>query len=408
MKKNTTGFTNALGAPWGVWGGSTAPGARPSVLQRLGVVLQRHLSGGQIAVNESDEQEGEEITFGTAVNVSPIDETPDDWINISPYGEFPNEKGTQVVDRDAADSMVAAFNSLLGKVGRLFRGLPIYRGHPHQRPDLWPDDARYGRVNELQAREDGLYGKVAWNDLGQKNKEQGYYVYPSPGWKFQKLGGGRIKPRLLDHIGLTNNPNIFESVPVTNSRTTTAAPAESTTTQKENQMERTKLIAALGLAADATDEQILTAINSLATERTTLATNVQNANTEKETAINEAKRFKKLAIDHELDLAVNDGRLSAAERPQWATKFEENFEATANELKEKQPALNTKGLGLKPNGKDLSDASKRRIAFNARLDELMRPDRDGKTLSLDAAINVMRSNDEDRALLDAMQQPIAA
>jgi Skp family chaperone for outer membrane proteins len=126
------------------------------------------------------------------------------------------------------------------------------------------------------------------------------------------------------------------------------------------------------------------------------------------TAQDEAKKFKKLVIDHELDLAVNDGRLTAAEKPQWATKFEEDFDKAQKELKDKQPALNTKGLNLKPNGKDLSDASKRRIAFNARLDELMQPDRDGRSLNIDQAIAKMRSNPEDNALLEAMQQPIAA
>jgi phage I-like protein len=375
-----------------------------------------------VAVNHDTTEASEEIAFGTAINVAPIDEAPDDWINVSPYGVFPNaEYGTQVVDSEAGEWLVTAFNSILGKLGRLFRGVPIYRGHPHQRPDIWPDDARYGRINALEARDDGIYGKVSWNDLGVKNKEQGYYVFPSPGWRFKKLPDGRIKPYALDHVGLTNNPNIFEAVPLTNSRNTSAASAKSEQQhQQKDNMNREALITALGLKAEATDAEILTAINSGTAASKTLLTAMtainatsssqfQEAVTGLPAARDEAKKFKKLAIDNDLDLAVNDGRITAAERPQWATKFEEDFDKAQKELKEKQPALNTKSLGLQPNGRDLSDPQKNRIAFNVRLDELtLPPERGGKGLSLNAAIDFMRSNEKDAALLKAMGDPAQA
>lgn len=423
MKTNRTGFSNRLNAPWGVWGLSVSLFGPPRSVRPPCNPANAQFCGDRIAINHEAAADSEAIAFGTATNVAPIDDGTDDWINVSPYGEFPNDEGLQVVDRPAADEMVATFNSFIAKLGRLFRGLPIFKGHPDARPDIWPDDARYGRINELEARNDGLYGKVAWNDLGQKNKEQGYYVYPSPAWNFKRVGAGKIKPFRLKSIGLTNNPNIFESVPLTNAKLSAASAESQTTTTKGNQMPKwliTALVAANVLTKPAegqepTEEQVQTALNAVVTERTTLTTNVKTEKTAKETAetaLNtaqaEAKKFKKLCIDHELDLAVNDGRLSAAERPQWATKFETDFDAAAKDLKEKQAALNTKPLSLSPSGKDLSDASKRRIAFNSRLDELMRPDRDGKSLTLDQAINSMRGSAEDRALLEAMQQPLAA
>jgi phage I-like protein len=387
----------------------------------------------------------EEIAFGTAVNVSPIDEAQDEWTQITPYGEYPNEYGTQVVNKEYAQDVVDAHNSLLGKLGRLFRGVPVYRGHPDARPDIWPDDRRYGRYNALEARNDGLYGKPAWNSLGTENIKEGFYVYPSPAWHFKSLGDGKIAPTRLVSVGLTNLPNIREVAPLTNSVSATTAKSEHPPTHKAtedssskalatedkptltkeqiavNEEQKKKLCEALGLdPANTTPEQLIIAMNTLKTERDT-ATNAEKnplviaanatktkAESDKDVAVNEAKKFKKLAIDHELDLAINDGRLTAAEKPQWATKFETDFDAAATELKEKQPALNTKGLNLRPNGKDLSDASKRRIAFNARLDELMQQDRDGRSLSIDQAIAKMRSNPEDNALLEAMQQPIAA
>src|ERR1043166_387063 len=86
-------------------------------------------------------------------------------------------------------------------------------------------------------------------------------MYPSPGWHFRSIGDGKIRPFWLQHIGLLNNPNIFESVPVTNSRTATPAKSEQQQ-QKENTMEKSLLIKALGLKAEATDDEIMTAINA--------------------------------------------------------------------------------------------------------------------------------------------------
>jgi phage I-like protein len=212
------------------------------------------------------------------VNVSPIDETTDDWIVISPYGEFPNEKGTQIVDRESANAMVVEFNSVLGKLGRLFRGAPIYRGHPDARPDIWPDDVRYGRINALDARDDGLYGKVAWNDLGVKNKEQGYYVYPSPAWNFKKIDGGKIKPNRLKSIGLTNNPNIFEAVPLTNSVSATTAKSEQQQ-QKAKAVNMNKEKAHRGARTQGRGDRLPRtdhAMNTLKTERETATNATKN------------------------------------------------------------------------------------------------------------------------------------
>lgn len=157
-----------------------------------------------------------------AANVNPMPafegEVPaEEWLEISPYGEFPNKKGKQIVRRSHADRMVAAFNSLLGRAARGFRGLPIYVGHPDVDPQRWPDDRRYGRVNQLDARDGGLWGLVAWNDLGRKNRAEGYYVYPSPAWFFPKNRNGVVEPDELLSIGLTNTPNIVEVAPWTNS-----------------------------------------------------------------------------------------------------------------------------------------------------------------------------------------------
>ena len=135
--------------------------------------------------------------------------------------------------------MVKGFNSTLAKIGRFFRGLPVYVGHPDGDPVRWPDEKRLGGVSALEAREDGLYCKVAWNSAGRENRAEGYYVYPSGAWYYneeQALATGIILPESLGSVGLTNNPNIGGVTPWTNSRPVAVPLAElltATTKQTE-------------------------------------------------------------------------------------------------------------------------------------------------------------------------------
>lgn len=141
-----------------------------------------------------------------ATNLRPIEEG--EWLQISPWGEFPNEVGLQRMTRQRGDMMVTAFNSFGGRLGRFFKGVPIYVGHPDRDRIKYPDHRRYGKITDLEARDDGLYGKVAWNDLGKTNFEQGYHVYPSAVWACDPTEPGVIEPAELVSVGLTNFPNI--------------------------------------------------------------------------------------------------------------------------------------------------------------------------------------------------------
>jgi hypothetical protein len=146
-----------------------------------------------------------------ATNERAIDNSP--WLQICPWGEFDNQVGLQRVARDQGETMVTAFNSLLGRMGRLFRGVPVFVGHPDVDPNKYPDKRRYGKITAMEAREDGLYSKVAWNDLGQQNLKEGYYLYPSPVWVLKRRPGGIVEPCELISVGLTNFPNIQKVQP---------------------------------------------------------------------------------------------------------------------------------------------------------------------------------------------------
>ena len=136
-----------------------------------------------------------------------------DWVQLAPYGDFPHSRGVQRVDRDAAESMVAAFESFLGKASRLFGGVPFYAGHP----DLpgageQADRKAYGWITKLEARADGLYGLAKWSDAGRELLRQAHYKYLSPYWEALEIGreqGQKVfRPVVLISVGLTNQPNI--------------------------------------------------------------------------------------------------------------------------------------------------------------------------------------------------------
>jgi phage I-like protein len=146
-----------------------------------------------------------------------LDADEDGWFKVSPYGRFPGSKPgrIQIFDKPEAQRMVSEFNSLRGKLGRMFRGLPIFIGHPDVNRAVWTDERRLGKVAEMQARDDGFWSRAEWNSLGRENIENGYWVYPSPRWDAPE-GSTEFRPDRLLSIGMTNMPRIKISEPVAN------------------------------------------------------------------------------------------------------------------------------------------------------------------------------------------------
>jgi hypothetical protein len=412
------------------------------------------------------------VAFGTAVNVSPIGES--EWLEF-PYGESEYwlkersgwKKYTQTFLRPQADKMVVAINSLREKKGAAWRGLPIFVGHPDADPVRWPDDKRLGGILELEAGEQAMRLRVAWNDEGEKNRDQGYYVYPSPAWIYDfKLAAntGQIIPDELRSVGLTNTPRIQDSPAWTNSESSLFEannPANADQPEKEKHMDHKKMLLELlnkhhaaGLSAEAANEDIFTAYNTamgkapvacnalelpigattialnvagevpadLLSNLTAINTEVSTLRTDKEGLITardnalaantasqaDVTRFRTLATNSLLDAALNAGRITAADRAALASEFAADFDATATKLGAKRAALNTQRLDLNPgsSGTDLSTPGGRQIAFNSLLDEYQRPtDKGGKGFkSIDDALAAMRQVPEHKLVLDAMSK----
>ncbi len=410
------------------------------------------------------------VLVGAATNADAVtiaDES-DGWLRLAPYGETPYwheqepgdwKKFRQIFQKPQAETMVAAFNAVSAKKGARFKGLPIYAGHPDTQPDRYPDQRRFGGVMGLEARADGLYAHVAWNDLGAQNQAQGYLVYPSPAWMYDTKAAkqtGIIAPDELRSVGLTNSPRIQDSVPWVNTDDPGApedsgATTDTTTTSQADANNPTSMIepkkmltGLLGLKDDASDEDIQSAHDAhmdvkdakdkLEKAHTKLSKAYDKhsealaalqdqktaANSERDAAL---EKFRLAEIDVTtakaeatnaaaardaarqkaavamLDNAIYSGRISAAERPELERGFATNFDETAGKIGERKPALNTKPLGLKLEGGDLSTPALRSFAYNSRANELKR------TLNLaseDAVANAMRSDDQGKSIIAAM------
>lgn len=290
----------------------------------------------------------------------PIDEI-DGWFKISPYGVFSGRMPgrPQHFGRPQAAAIEEEFNSLRGKAGRLFRGIPIYRGHPDVDPEIWQDDRRLGKVTKLEVRDDGLWGYAEWNSLGRENQAEEFWIYPSPRWDAPQ-GKARFEPERLISIGLTNTPRIKESEPIFNSD----QPTKDTNTD----MDRTALCQALGLPPEATDEEILakiTAMQSAAADAEAGMTTANDARNKAETDMAEEKRLKEEAENsltaaraevtrlreaHNnslLDGAERAGKITRAERTGWETQLKgDKREDAVNALRALKPKLNTTGINV--------------------------------------------------------------
>ena len=126
---------------------------------------------------------------------------------LCPYGNWPHQRGMQVVDETAAVKMRENF---LWSFARIFGGLPIYIGHPDdggKRAEMRP----VGRIERIFATPQGIaicarYSEEAFIKIANSELKS-----LSARWQMRDLGGGLFRPVRLISAGLTNNPNIPQS-----------------------------------------------------------------------------------------------------------------------------------------------------------------------------------------------------
>lgn len=310
-------------------------------MKHIIAAIALRLLGARLAANDAPEA----LLANAADGGSPFAILQQDGFVI-PYGEFPHKHGLQLFDKAAAEEMIAAQNSVFSKIARWARGdkhsYPVYIGHPDLPGSKDTDKRAYGWIEEMSAENDGLHLKVKWSPAGRDLVENAHYKFYSPLWYFKKVRGG-IKPVALKSMGLTNDPNIpvpalaneydeekpdTEEQPETEGKPENAENPEGEASPESDETPPpapapAELIAALGLAEDATMDAALEAIRTLRQSADAAATRATDAENERDglrtdlTAANTratdlAARLRSAAANA-VQTAVSAGRIAPAE-----------------------------------------------------------------------------------------------
>ena len=152
------------------------------------------------------------LEFSNEFKVLPnADDPQSNWIQISPYGDFPHSEGLQRFTKNDAQVIVNEFNGPGSIIKRtLGMGIPFYIGHPdHDKfKARYTDTKAYGRIKALDAREDGLWGNVKWSTAGKQMVNEEQFHGHSVNWAVKMQKDGAYHPVRIKSVGFTNEPNI--------------------------------------------------------------------------------------------------------------------------------------------------------------------------------------------------------
>lgn len=255
--------------------------------------------------------------------------SPDGWIMLAPYGDHPHAEGLQRLDQAAARSMVERWQA------RGAPELPIDFDHrTYTRSD---DTESAGWVQELAARDDGLWGRVRWSDSGESALRGGRYRQLSPTWTVRTQtsednGATRIlQPVELMDVALTNQPNL-KGLPML-SNTRGSAPK-----QIQNEKPMTELLNALGLKPEATEQEALAAVADLKAKSDTLQNRCNELDASLQTLRNAQVEADLAAYAHLIpDADVDSARQLIAHNREAAIRI---FEAAGKRLAGEAPLSN--------------------------------------------------------------------
>jgi hypothetical protein len=310
----------------------------------------------------------------------------DGWWHLVPIGEYPHpeSKLSQVLDREALQEIVNRFTP----------GTLVDFDHFSYDPTHSSEAA--GWIDRVELREDGIWAKARWSDVGEAALVNGRYRFVSPVWMPRdvvRLDGNRVRPTRLDSAGLTNQPNLRGMAPIVNRMASTDDPDGAANPKPRTQTQSMKSVASrLGLQADASEDAIRTAVDAVITERDTLKAEVgpmKNRLAESET---EAKRLRE--VQATTDLEPYKDQIPEAARGHWREQLMLNREATLATLATLKPSGGAPAGGTKvlanrgtPGAEAQSDAKDPAAAFLQRVNEYKLANR----CTYDAAFNAVRS-----------------
>ena len=169
-------------------------------------------------------------------------------VQLCPFGNFPGEKTMQVCDRAAFEQLIADWKANGAK--------EILMDFEHQSEveKIDSNTTAAAWISNLSIDDDrGLVGDVKFTDQGAEAVSNRRLRFLSCTWYTDKAG----RPTKMTTVALTNKPNI-PVAPILNKEPVPGV--KNVEEKKGSEMDIEKLKQALGLPAEATEEQILAAI----------------------------------------------------------------------------------------------------------------------------------------------------
>ncbi len=335
------------------------------------------------------------------------DEAKPQWNMLMPIGEwhradFP--KGGIKVDAALVSKFVANWKANGSPA------LPV--DYHHEEGDI-----ASGWIESLEARDDGLWGQIGWTKTARAHIVDDEYRYLSPTFALESTDRRSGKPQgpWLYGAALLNDP-FFDSMPrVAASVIPDSTQPPTASVAKEQHLNRKLLCARLGLAEDATDEQINAALEKFnasvgvdeaklkaaiapfeaaraITEKALTAAQTENtALTARVVALEAAKTA--VAVDALQQKLLSEGRITAAQQADVAEYAAAMGIEKATAFYAKQPqvvAVGERGVGSKGAGGETVATATAKIT--AAMGELMKASPEMK--SADARIRAMEMHPE--------------
>jgi hypothetical protein len=137
----------------------------------------------------------------------------DGWIAPAWVGEFPHPAGLQQVEREDIELIVANVAAEAARAGADWVGVPFFVGHPYDQgaaPAVaWAKDVR--------VRDGRLEFRPEWTPEGRRLVDDRAFKFTSVCWDCTADPlSGNLHPYWVDHVALTNSPNIRGQKPLAN------------------------------------------------------------------------------------------------------------------------------------------------------------------------------------------------
>jgi phage I-like protein len=276
---------------------------------------------------------------------------PADWFQLVPKGSFPisRKEGEavrtyiQVVDDQAVSRIAAAFANRRA-ASPSYRMLVDFEHFSH---DTTKSSAAACWVTDMEARADGVWAKGEWSDEGEAAIKNRRYRYLSPVWfpkQTQRIDATRFRPIEVNDAGLTNKPVLGAALqPFWNRADETFQGREAeTTTADKNHMQ--KIIALLGLAATATEDEIVSKVQAFKNRIAELEPFQGRLTTlqDQHTALKN-RHDSLLTASVEKTLVEFKGVITEESKDAWKNRLTSDFDGTVTLLKGiKAPAAGAK------------------------------------------------------------------